>query len=51
MTDLFDKGVEPFLESLSGYDIPFEVLAAQERADAEAADGKPTAAASSWIDD
>ena len=51
MTDLFDKGVEPFLESLSGYEIPFEVLAAQERADAEAADGKPTAAASSWIDD
>jgi len=51
MTDLFDKGVEPFLESLVGYEIPFEVLAAQERADAEAADGKPTAAASSWIED
>ena len=51
MTDLFERGTEGFLETLVGQDVPLEALAAQERADAERRDGKPTAAASSWLDE
>ncbi len=51
MTDLFARGTDLFLAALTGRDAGFEALAAQSRADAEKEDGKPVAAASSWIDD
>ena len=51
MRDLFERGTEDFLSSLPAHEVPLEVIAAQARVDAERRDGKPTVAASSWIDE
>ena len=48
ITDLFERGVEPFLESLRP-GARVEVIAEQLRA-AAAADGSPAATASSWLE-
>lgn len=50
LTDLFERGVEPFLESLrSGARV--EVIAERMRESQEKLDGKPMATASSWLDE
>jgi hypothetical protein len=50
MTDLFERGVEPFLAALRP-GARVEVIAEQIRARQEKLDGKPVSAASSWIDE
>lgn len=50
LTDLFERGVEPFLAALRP-GARVEVIAEQIRARQEKLDGKPVSAASSWIDE
>lgn len=50
MTDLFERGVEPFLEALRP-GARVEVIAEQTRAQQEKLDGTAVSAASSWIDE
>lgn len=50
LTDLFERGVEPFLESLQP-GARVEVIAERLRAEQERLDGKPMSTASSWIDE
>jgi hypothetical protein len=50
LTDLFERGVEPFLEALRP-GARVEVIAEQIRAQQEKLDGKPISTASSWIDE
>ena len=50
LTDLFERGVEPFLAALRP-GARVEVIAEQIRAQQEKLDGKPVSAASSWIDE
>lgn len=51
MTDLFERGVEGFLATLSGRDLPLEQIAAQAHARAAQLDGAARSNASSWIDE
>ena len=50
LTDLFERGVEPFLEALRP-GARVEVIAEQIRARQEKIDGKPVSTASSWLDE
>jgi hypothetical protein len=50
LTDLFERGVEPFLEALRP-GARVEVIAEQIRARQEKLDGKPVSTASSWLDE
>lgn len=50
LTDLFERGVEPFLEALRP-GARVEVIAEQIRAQQEKLDGKPVSTASSWLDE
>ena len=50
MVDLFERGVEPFLESLQP-SARVEVIAERLRTAQENLDGAPTSAKSSWIDE
>lgn len=49
MTDLFARGVDPFLATLHP-NVQIEVVAEKTRAAQEKIDGKPISTASSWID-
>jgi hypothetical protein len=51
MTDLFADGVEGFLASIAGRELPLELLAAQSHARAAQLDGAAASNASSWIDE
>jgi hypothetical protein len=51
LADVIAGGTEKFIATLTGRDLAFEALAAQARADALRADGRPVAAASSWLDE
>ena len=51
LADVIAGGTEKFIATLTGRDLSFEALAAQARADALRADGRPVAAASSWLDE
>ena len=51
MTDLFADGVEGFLASITGRELPLELLAAQSHARAAQLDGAAASNASSWIDE
>jgi hypothetical protein len=51
MTDLFADGVEGFLGSITGRELPLELLAAQSHARAAQLDGAAASNASSWIDE
>jgi hypothetical protein len=48
--DLFERGVEPFLEALKP-GARVEIIAERLRAESERLDGKPAATASSWLDE
>lgn len=50
LTDLFERGVEPFLEALRP-GARVEVIAERIRAQQEKLDGKPVSTASSWLDE
>jgi len=50
MTDLFERGVEPFLSALNPGD-QVEVIDAKVSAEQEKLDGKPVSHLSSWIDE
>jgi hypothetical protein len=50
MTELFERGGEPFLDALHP-GARVDVVAEQLRAEAEALDGKPAAAHASWLDE
>ena len=51
MTDLFADGVEGLLASITGRELPLELLAAQSHARAAQLDGAAASNASSWIDE
>jgi hypothetical protein len=50
LSDLFERGVEPFLEALRP-GARVEVIAERLRAEQEKLDGRPVATASSWLED
>jgi hypothetical protein len=50
LSQVFERGVEPFLTTLQTGE-RLEVMAEQTRTEQERLDGKPVAAASSWIED
>ncbi len=50
LTDLFERGVEPFLAALRP-GARVEIIAERLRAEQEKLDGKPVATASSWLDE
>jgi hypothetical protein len=50
LTDLFERGVEPFLEALQP-GARVEIIAERLRAEQEKLDGEPVSTASSWLDE
>jgi hypothetical protein len=50
LTDLFERGAEPFLEALRP-GARVEIIAERLRAENERLDGKPVSTASSWLED